>query len=260
MLMEPITSVCTAATIALFYVLCIVFRNDIANFLSHSNFLPPKLLIRRTTHLFPHHQPPAVGIPLLGRAIVNPLPTVSVPQATASQQPLSIINPLPTRALDPDESPSDTSPQTVTFTPGAPPPPLPDWTAQNPHGEGKDEYVMYTGNGSVAAGWPSRAEWMTYEAMFTHNTPLLLHSCTQYHVPLNSAPELAAIHNSTLLISLETHLDPRFILAIILQESNGCVRVPTSYGAVRNPGLMQDHNGPATCNEDATPLTPCPQP
>lgn len=43
-----------------------------------------------------------------------------------------------------------------------------------------------------------------------------------------------------------------------MQESGGCVRAPTSYYSVRNPGLMQSHNGPATCNEDATPRTPCP--
>ncbi|KAL8685135.1 MAG: hypothetical protein Q9218_007954, partial [Villophora microphyllina] len=98
---------------------------------------------------------------------------------------------------------------------------------------------------------------LTPQYRFIHNIPLINNSCTLYHVPLNSPYETAAIHNATLLISLETNLDPRFILAIILQESSGCVRVPTSYYSVRNPGLMQDHNGPATCNEDAAPVVPC---
>ena len=46
-----------------------------------------------------------------------------------------------------------------------------------------------------------------------------------------------------------------------MQESGGCVRAPTSNYGVRNPGLMQDHNGDATCNSDLTGQVqnPCPQ-
>jgi hypothetical protein len=53
-------------------------------------------------------------------------------------------------------------------------------------------------------------------------------------------------------VAATTGVDHRFILAIILQESGGCVRVPTSNYGVRNPGLMQDHNGYYTCNSDLT--------
>ncbi|KAL8716518.1 MAG: hypothetical protein Q9225_006166, partial [Loekoesia sp. 1 TL-2023] len=141
---------------------------------------------------------------------------------------------------------------------GASPLPAPDWTDGVPHSPGLDKYHLYTGNGSIAAGWPHKSDWMSYEDMFTSNLPLLSHSCTIYHVSSNTQHETTSIHNATLIIALETNTDPRFILAIILQESGGCVRVPTSYYAVRNPGLMQSHNGPATCNEDATPVTPCP--
>jgi hypothetical protein len=61
-------------------------------------------------------------------------------------------------------------------------------------------------------------------------------------------------------VAKETKVDHRFILAIIMQESGGCVRVPTSNFGVRNPGLMQDHNGAATCNSDITHKVqnPCP--
>jgi hypothetical protein len=55
-----------------------------------------------------------------------------------------------------------------------------------------------------------------------------------------------------------TGVDHRFILAVIMQESNGCVRVPTTNYGVRNPGLMQDHNGAATCNENGYVPNPCP--
>ena len=47
-----------------------------------------------------------------------------------------------------------------------------------------------------------------------------------------------------------------------MQESKGCVRVPTTLSPapdfVRNPGMMQDHNGGATCNENGQVMTPCP--
>lgn len=48
-----------------------------------------------------------------------------------------------------------------------------------------------------------------------------------------------------------------------MQESKGCVRVPTTFSPapdfVRNPGLMQDHNGAATCHEnDHQVMNPCP--
>jgi hypothetical protein len=42
-----------------------------------------------------------------------------------------------------------------------------------------------------------------------------------------------------------------------MQESNGCVRAPTTNYGVRNPGLMQSHNGAGTCN-DGTVQNPCP--
>lgn len=45
-----------------------------------------------------------------------------------------------------------------------------------------------------------------------------------------------------------------------MQESGGCVRAPTSTNGVRNPGLMQCHNGDGTCNSDINHQVqvPCP--
>ncbi|KAL8893367.1 MAG: hypothetical protein Q9192_005341 [Flavoplaca navasiana] len=123
---------------------------------------------------------------------------------------------------------------------------------------GLDEYHLYTGNGSIAAGWPHKADWMSFTDMFSTNIPLIISSCRLFHVTLNTLDEILSIHRAILTISAATNTDARFILAIILQESNGCVRVPTSFYSLRNPGLMQSHNGPATCNEDATPIYPCP--
>ena len=43
-----------------------------------------------------------------------------------------------------------------------------------------------------------------------------------------------------------------------MQESKGCVRAPTTNNGVRNPGLMQSHNGRGTCNEGGNVKNPCP--
>lgn len=78
----------------------------------------------------------------------------------------------------------------------------------------------------------------------------------------DSGPEIGAIYNGIQQVAIETNVDHRFILAVIMQESSGCVRAPTSNFGVRNPGLMQDHDGAATCNSDIDPFTvqnPCPE-
>ena len=82
-------------------------------------------------------------------------------------------------------------------------------------------------------------------------------SCPQWSVPNDSASEINDIYNGIETVASETGIDARFILAIMMQESNGCVRAPTTNWGVRNPGLMQDHNGAATCNENGV-QTPCP--
>lgn len=60
------------------------------------------------------------------------------------------------------------------------------------------------------------------------------------------------------MVAGETGVDNRFILAIVMQESKGCVRAPTTGTAVRNPGLMQDHDGQGTCNDKDVVQNPCP--
>ncbi|KAL9599071.1 MAG: hypothetical protein Q9219_004105 [cf. Caloplaca sp. 3 TL-2023] len=201
-----------------------------------------------------------------GNSGINPLPVFSVSSSDASPTPTAITSES-TPPSTPTPTTTSSSESTSSSSSSSPPPstsvnPLPtspaDPTSSLPHSPGVDEYHLYTGNGSIAAGWPHKSDWMSYEDMFTSNLPLMTTSCAHYHVPPDTSSELSALHTATLSIAAETNTDPRFILAIILQESSGCVRVPTTYGAVRNPGLMQSHNGPATCNEDASPVYPCP--
>jgi hypothetical protein len=81
--------------------------------------------------------------------------------------------------------------------------------------------------------------------------------CAQFHVPGNSDQETVDLYTAISQVSKESGVDSRFILAVALQESAACVRAPTSNYGVRNPGIMQSHNGRATCN-GAGVLTPCP--
>lgn len=96
---------------------------------------------------------------------------------------------------------------------------------------------------------------------FEANTPDMKASCAQWGVPDDSDDEIADMRSAILSIGADAGIDPRFILAIImqvstarttvvslegtnsLQESTGCVRVITTAYSVFNPGLMQSHNG-----------------
>lgn len=77
-------------------------------------------------------------------------------------------------------------------------------------------------------------------------------SCmNSFNVPNNSDQETDFLKTAVIQASKQTGIDKRFILAIAMQESNGCVHVHSTVspdGKVRNPGLMQDHDGDHTCN------------
>ncbi|MCJ1266691.1 hypothetical protein MMC22_006576 [Lobaria immixta] len=132
-------------------------------------------------------------------------------------------------------------------------------TINNQDGGGScvDSYTQYCGSGS---SYPPESSWCSFEDMFNNNKPLMLISCDQFSQADDSESEVQAIYDSIQQIATETKVDHRFILAVIMQESGGCVRVPTSNYGVRNPGLMQDHDGDATCNSDITlqVQNPCP--
>ncbi|GIK07548.1 hypothetical protein Aspvir_003214 [Aspergillus viridinutans] len=122
----------------------------------------------------------------------------------------------------------------------------------------KRGYTVLGGTGEVTDGWPSMSDWFpTFEEMFEANKITLKSSCAQWNVENNSDEEIEHLCSSIQSVASSTGVDARFILAIVMQESNGCVRVPTTDNGVVNPGLMQSHDGPGSCNR-GSPLTPCP--
>ncbi|KAL6818093.1 hypothetical protein GGI42DRAFT_309346 [Trichoderma sp. SZMC 28013] len=127
-------------------------------------------------------------------------------------------------------------------------------------GNGTDWYHLYLGNGSVAAGWPSKDKWVSFEDMF-NSYKLQMYVACQYlnwRLPNNDIDEVQAIWDGIQTASDATGVDHRLILAVIMQESHGCVRVNTTDLGVRNPGVMQNHNGKASCNDNKKLTTPCP--
>jgi hypothetical protein len=118
-----------------------------------------------------------------------------------------------------------------------------------------DTYRFYTGNGSPSQGWPDFGAWGSYDELWNTNAPVMAQSCEWNGWGANNSPnEIAAINSAIQQVSGETGIDKRFILAIVMQESIGCVRAPTTNNGVRNPGLMQSHNGVGTCAG----VNPCP--
>nr|POE48892.1 hypothetical protein CFP56_38989 [Quercus suber] len=139
-------------------------------------------------------------------------------------------------------------------------------------GGGSNTNTPYSGDGSAGAGWPSISQWVSFSDMFNNNRGNFAASCSQYGVPNNSDDEIQSIFNAIEQVAQSSGVDHRFILAIILNESTGCVRVPTtsvavSGGTIYNPGLMQDHDGHFTCNTATNDeynqglgvVSPCPQ-
>lgn len=119
-------------------------------------------------------------------------------------------------------------------------------------------YTLFGGDGTTAAGWPSTNDWVaTYDEMFEANKATMSASCSSYGFENDSEDEINDINNAIKSVSASSGVDARFILAIVMQESTGCVRVGGTNNGVFNPGLMQSHNGKGTCNT-GTPLSPCP--
>ncbi|KAF2732974.1 hypothetical protein EJ04DRAFT_513525 [Polyplosphaeria fusca] len=124
--------------------------------------------------------------------------------------------------------------------------------------EAFSSYTNYGGDGSPNSGWPAQSEWQSFDDLFKANSKLITASCSQFNVADTTETEMGQIKDAITAAASSSGVDAAFILAIMMQESKGCVRVPTTNYGVRNPGLMQSHDGSATCNEGTT-QNPCPQ-
>ena len=101
--------------------------------------------------------------------------------------------------------------------------------------------------------------WVSFDRLFQSNVQIMSQSCKQFGASDNSPAEIADIKTAIQSVAQSTGVDPRFIFVIMQQESNGCVRAPTTNYGVSNPGLFQSHDGAGSCNNGGSVQNPCPQ-
>jgi hypothetical protein len=121
--------------------------------------------------------------------------------------------------------------------------------------------VSYGGDGSTGAGWPAQSSWASFDNLWNANVGAINGACQNngWGVANNSPTETSQIQAAILSTAASSGVDSRYILATIMQESKGCVRVPTTQGFWANPGLMQDANGTHTCwISQNNGINPCP--
>lgn len=114
--------------------------------------------------------------------------------------------------------------------------------ALNPPSQGDNDGT--NGGGPVknysgpATSFPGWHDWQKWSLMWARNEKVMR---------INDTPEIVKdIQDAIEQVAKETKIDRRVILCTIMQESQGNVHVRTTVspdGSVRNPGLMQSHNG-----------------
>ncbi|KAF4553567.1 LysM domain-containing protein 2 [Elsinoe fawcettii] len=134
----------------------------------------------------------------------------------------------------PAPNPGDNQPGSPAPNPGdgqpAPPAPGPVGGVSGPSVGGG-----YTWYGGPASNFPDPKFWANYTTLVADNSRLMRYSQS------NDTVEL--IIEGVNKVSDESQVDPRIILCVIMQESGGNPKVVTTNNGVRNPGLMQSHNG-----------------
>jgi hypothetical protein len=111
------------------------------------------------------------------------------------------------------------------------PSPVPSEVASNGKRDGYKQY------GGKAADFPGKAEWKSFEELWQQNLNWISQSSGAY---------AQDIKDSIQSVAQTSVIDERAILAVVMQESTGNAHVRTTIspdGSVRNPGLMQSHNG-----------------
>ncbi|KAL8903570.1 MAG: hypothetical protein Q9171_007357 [Xanthocarpia ochracea] len=175
MLSDTLSAVFTAAIVALLFLFANIYTIQIAKFFAtpipgvpHHAFDKPANHSNPLGEVFKS----VLGVHLV--VLTNPLP-----QPTHSVGPIfplptqfeSSTNPPTTKMtisshLTTSTTPASSSRPTPINTKSKKPAPITDPTDSIPHSAGIDEYHLYTGNGSIAAGWPHKADWISFSEMY----------------------------------------------------------------------------------------------
>lgn len=198
-------------------------------------------------------QPSSIGQPSSAIQPSSSWPPSLVLQPSSTWQPSSIgrSSPISQPTSIPGSSPSR-SPTSSSRVQQSVSRPSPSSTGQ------VDVYKFYEGDGSTEQGWPDQSSWVDFDSMWRNNQVLMQNSCTEFNQANPSSLEIGDVHSAITTVAGQSGVDPRFVLAIVMQESKGCVRAPTTNYGVQNPGLMQDHSGLGSCNDGNGIQNPCP--
>ncbi|OAA42878.1 Lysozyme-like domain protein [Beauveria brongniartii RCEF 3172] len=203
----------------------------------------------------PPAAPPAPSQPTTLVSTTISLKTPEKPASQQSTQPSTsqAVTPTPAVGGQFKEVPTATLPAPETSSAASSQPSAP---ASNPISSTGAYIKAFMGKGDASAGWPQESSWDSFDAMWDANLKNVIYkSCANFQQDNNSPAESADIKSAIEEVSKSSGVDARFILAVVMQESNGCVRAPTTANGVTNPGLMQSHNGANSCYN----VKPCPK-
>ena len=102
----------------------------------------------------------------------------------------------------------------------------------------------YNCYGGSPSDYPDSSKWGSFDNLWTNNQKLIQESCTNLGDGADPTPtQISMMKTAITQVAGDSFVDARFILAIMLQESHGCVNVGSTNNGVTNPGIMQSHNG-----------------
>ncbi|KAJ5179743.1 hypothetical protein N7492_002953 [Penicillium capsulatum] len=120
-------------------------------------------------------------------------------------------------------------------------------------------FKQFGGNGDTAKGWPPTNEWQSFDTLWNDNLPMITsESCTAEDGGKPTSKKEAEAIRKAILNTSKQHVQTKgfgnpehvaaFLMALMMQESKGCVYVHTTANANPNPGLMQTFNGKHSCH------------
>lgn len=95
-----------------------------------------------------------------------------------------------------------------------------------------------------ASSFPDPSQWQKFSLMWQQNLPAMQINDT--------ADQISFMKQAITTLAAESGIDKRVILGTIMQESSGNVHIRTTISpdGIRNPGLMQSHNGAEFSDND----------
>ena len=112
----------------------------------------------------------------------------------------------------------------------------------------QSSYQCYSG---PPASFPDPSKWISYNDLKSKHQTLGQTYCSQ-NAPFNTDDQVEMIYKAIDAVGAASQVDKRVILTAIMQESSGCVNVPSTNNGVQNNGIMQSHDGASFVGNSAS--------